>query len=666
MFFSPNLTAYKTQESVSVAIKYGRLLSAEKVDMNLDVMGNDSAASAKAHQTGSDLSAADPVVTQMTKCEKESKQPLRRSISLVNSSRKLVLMPNSKSRSRLTANEGPDTESPGGDNFDRSKYYSFNVKSDPNENPAIRKYFGLTDDLEWDKDHDFSLVAESDSLSTYDLEEQMAELIKQKFMEFEMMSNASMKSMTTNRRNSMISLNFNDSNANRKCSIDDDFECDEQDLQGMSHGQDEPSLSFYDDNDDSSSRLAKAKSKRQRNLTNTSLLSTNSSFTPADCLTMEDLFRIKYMALQQQLLIQTPASILDENFLKHSESFSTNQDMSRFNMSAPIMYAPLTFDVESLYASLIPERVQHQESTQSNNREDDSKLEKHKQDAFGSFNHLNEPSQLSFYHSMPDLRLFSSAAMGSKSPGVEFTSKETSASFKRIQLNSKHLSLLDIRSFEWIYLKNQARKDVLSQKNTRQSLIRNMKLDLKINHSTDTDRLVAKKPKSPAPVPAQEAGKVSDNKNEPATAEVCQNSASSSQSDFNVNRRISLNGSSVNFSRMGRLAMIRSYMTRIGERVKQMVANAFNTNAEPPRGVLCDSKPAKAYLYNVKTNHLYAINEETVDTYDIIEIDDVLHTPSSIGLDQNELTERLRESCSTRLASTNSEKMRESIQEGDA
>ena len=45
-------------------------------------------------------------------------------------------------------------------------------------------------DLEWDRHRDFSLMPESDTMSSYDLSERMAELFKYKFLDFEIASNA--------------------------------------------------------------------------------------------------------------------------------------------------------------------------------------------------------------------------------------------------------------------------------------------------------------------------------------------------------------------------------------------------------------------------------------------------------------------------------------------
>jgi len=45
-------------------------------------------------------------------------------------------------------------------------------------------------DLEWDRHKDFNLMTESETMSSYNLEERMTELVKHQFLEFEIMSNA--------------------------------------------------------------------------------------------------------------------------------------------------------------------------------------------------------------------------------------------------------------------------------------------------------------------------------------------------------------------------------------------------------------------------------------------------------------------------------------------
>lgn len=85
-------------------------------------------------------------------------------------------------------------------------------------------------------------------------------------------------------------------------------------------------------------------------------------------------------------------------------------------------------------------------------------------------------------------------------------------------------------------------------------------------------------------------------------------------------RKVSTSGSSVNFSRLGRLTKLKYYMNDISDRIKGMIINAFissksNTNS-------------KNSFASSNSNYLYSICEDTVDTYDIIEIDDILETPS--------------------------------------
>lgn len=141
---------------------------------------------------------------------------------------------------------------------------------------------------------------------------------------------------------------------------------------------------------------------------------------------------------------------------------------------------------------------------------------------------------------MPDLRLFCSSDM-TLNKNREYL--ENNSQSKCIKLASKHLSLLDIRSFQLIYFKKSFNQTNLM----------------------DT---------------------------------------SSSCSRANMN-----------FSRMSRLSMLRSYMSKLGEKVKQVLLDTFNNKSGG------GAKSNKlVYSYNAKSNNLYSINEETVDSYDIIEI----------------------------------------------
>lgn len=65
-------------------------------------------------------------------------------------------------------------------------------------------------DLDWDKGQDFRELAESDTMSTYDLNERMQELIKQKFLEFEMSIYGSTRSINRNQQNYSFDLDLDE------------------------------------------------------------------------------------------------------------------------------------------------------------------------------------------------------------------------------------------------------------------------------------------------------------------------------------------------------------------------------------------------------------------------------------------------------------------------
>ena len=94
-------------------------------------------------------------------------------------------------------------------------------------------------------------------------------------------------------------------------------------------------------------------------------------------------------------------------------------------------------------------------------------------------------------------------------------------------------------------------------------------------------------------------------------------------------RKVSTSGSSVNFSRLGRLTKLKYYMNDISERFKGMIMNTFNSSTT--HGI------SKNSLGSSNSNQLYSICEDTVDTYDIIEVDDILETPGVFQRECNSL-----------------------------
>lgn len=396
-----------------------------------------------------------------------------------------------------------------------------------------------SNDLDWDKSNDFRRMVESDQMSVYDLNEQMAELIRLKLLEFEAISaSCSVKSFQQ-----MMPLA-----SNRKGSFDDDqFETDNEldstieqlDLETNGGGK-EPSQR----------KRSRLYSKRMRNLTNSSITS-NGEFTPADGqgLTMEDLFKCKLLSLEQDL--KASLSALNVNATANNN-----------------LYTPITFDLESLYASMDPNPVLLATNT----------------------NAVEATSNLNFYHSMPDLRVFTSSEMR--------VSLECCCATKSIQLGSKHGSLMDMRSFEWIYIKRTSVN--------RANLIKSLKLDLKSSYSNGF-------PSIPLNTTTTVVEHTSETVGSGAEKEAVTTPSSTSQA-----------GMAINFSRMSKLTMLRSYMARLGEKVKQILAEVFsNANfIEVPNNsgsASHSSNVVPAYAFNAKTSNLYSINEETVDTYDIIE-----------------------------------------------
>lgn len=364
------------------------------------------------------------------------------------------------------------------------KNFSFNgTSSDVNADTSTA---GAAD-LDWDKWEDFRRMTESDRMSVYDLNEQMAELIRLKLLEFEALSmTGSMKSfqaMACNRRSSLEPGN-----------LDAEFEA-----------ASEP---------DFGSQRRPLAMRRVRNLTNSSVVSARSELTPVECLTLDDLFKCKLLSLEQSLRASSAVN------LNNSKSANT--------------YPPITFDLESLYASM----SYPVEAT-------------------------NETANVNFYHSMPDLRVFS-----------EQTGLVRGSSSKSIKLVCKHASLMDMRSFEWIYIKRKA------------AAVQNQVASLKAT-----------------PNSANELGVERRNDDD----------ASSESSHANALP------SAVNFSRMSRLTMLRTYMTKLGEKVKQILNEVFSPPTDLAVGQQSAADAQRAYAFNVRTSNLYSINEETVESYDIIE-----------------------------------------------
>ncbi|CAF0793805.1 unnamed protein product [Brachionus calyciflorus] len=268
-------------------------------------------------------------------------------------------------------------------------------------------------ELEWDKELDFVRKAESDTLSFCDINERIQELLKQKILEFEVMSLSDSTKNLSRYQNS---------------AFEDEFD---------------PIIRIKRDSFLNNNGLE---------ISPIELSSTNASnlATPADCLTIDDLFKMKFL--------------ISDN------------------------YGPITFDIESSISNIKCEKIE---------------------------NYVNK---IKNFNSIPDLRHHIS---------------------HEIQMYSKHLSLIDLKNFNFIYLEKSNIKRVENEPNVE-------KPGPKLNF---------------------------------------------------------------NFSRMSRLDMLKLYMTRLGEKVKQVLKETFT------------NKSKISSNNSTLSNNLYSINEESYESYDIIESD---------------------------------------------
>ncbi|CAF0825536.1 unnamed protein product [Didymodactylos carnosus] len=294
-------------------------------------------------------------------------------------------------------------------------------------------------DLEWDKSDFTRHIAETDALSCYDVNE-MAEILRNRFLEFDMQSQAS-------------------------------FSGGYPSLGGGGGGHATPD------------RLSQISDSSYLQLLNTET------------------------AQHQQ-----PDILENDPYLKYA-SF-TIDELLKIKRLALMSHNRMTFDVDSLYA---PQHLQFPFSSQPN-----------------------------FHHSMPDLRQHENIT---------------------IPLKSKHLSLMDMKSFEWTYLKetseNAVIKRILSAKNS-------------ISMSTSS-----------------------------AVQTVNQKEQQQSRQ----------HGSSVNFSRLSRLAMFRIYIEKLRDKVYLMVYETFQA---PPTTT---NRNPLSTTNSTNTSRMPVITEETIESYDIIDDD---------------------------------------------
>jgi len=81
---------------------------------------------------------------------------------------------------------------------------------------TVSDFSNIKNDLEWDRHRDFNLMIESDTMSSYNLEERMAEIVKLNFLEFEIMSNATNSSCFKLCNNEEINLSTSSLNEPNK------------------------------------------------------------------------------------------------------------------------------------------------------------------------------------------------------------------------------------------------------------------------------------------------------------------------------------------------------------------------------------------------------------------------------------------------------------------
>lgn len=106
----------------------------------------------------------------------------------------------------------------------------------------------------------------------------------------------------------------------------------------------------------------------------------------------------------------------------------------------------------------------------------------------------------------------------------------------------------------------------------------------------------------------------------------CKHSSLANLNFLYQKRKISLCGSSAHFSQMSNLAKIISYWTRISDSVRQLVNKYISSDSTRPfyTRLIPSSKQQH------QNKELFTINEETIETYDIIEVHDILETPNDL------------------------------------
>jgi len=87
-----------------------------------------------------------------------------------------------------------------------------------------------------------------------------------------------------------------------------------------------------------------------------------------------------------------------------------------------------------------------------------------------------------------------------------------------------------------------------------------------------------------------------------------------------VAKKVSQSGSSVNFSSLSRFSKLKSYVNDLSEKILNVISSSFNL-----RRSKCDAVSGGG------GSGLGSIGEETIGSYDVIEIEDIMETPGEGG-----------------------------------
>ena len=453
-------------------------------------------------------------------------------------------------------------------------------------------------ELEWDKDKDFIPIAESDTLSNYDLNERMSEVIKEKFLEFEMSTSASNVSFPTCSKKSENSINYDDSDS------DNEIESNNYYIENFKNHKNTNAMNHKAKSPQKFSNLSNATLNKYDTTPQSSL------HISADSIANDDLYQIKFLEYQKSFNLEPSAEKENENDTLVSENhvfYKTMQKSTRFD-SVSMHYSTMSKNSNN-DLDKNKENMYFQEN--NFNEEYDDDYDDEFEFEYGPFNQ--------FYHSMPNLTLFNSNFYLKSSMANDFSSPA-----KSIALYSKHLSLIDLKSFQWIYIKNES--SLKLQPPNRRNLIKDLKLDLKI----DNNNVISEPNQTPYVIKSFTIKEKLEIKS--------------------PSSKIFDSGSNVNFSRVGKLEVIRSYMSQFSNKIKKIFLNTFN--------IWNNSKSNESCIDFEEKNKLHQINYQIIGTYDIIEAENDLDTSSDVFykkyhdkdyLDNNHNTETELSSCERKL-----------------